>query len=309
MDRWPGRFALEKKFDVTLKSLLEDSPEDWPILAGVAAAEVTVIDADVATLSGAADKVLRLSGPPPWIMHFEFQAGPDASLPRRMNVYNAALEDRHDLPVGSVVVLLRPQANLSTITGLYQRRTPQASEPYRLFRYQVIRVWELPVQSLLQGGLGRLALAPVSAVRESELPGVLREMKQRVARVRDRGRLGRWWTAVYVLMGLRYQDALVERLLQGVLDMEESTTYQAIIRKGVAKGRTEGALEEVRKLLLRLGQTQFHTEAPADVQARVEAMQDLDQLEQLLLRVTQVSSWDELLPASGRPRRRKRSGH
>ena len=295
---------MEKKFDVTLKSLLEDSPEDWPILAGVHEAKVAVIDADVSTISGAADKVLRLHGPPSSLMHFEFQAGPDASLPRRANVYNAALEDRHDLPVASVMVLLRPEANLRTINGVYQRQVPQAAEPYRIFRYQVIRVWELPVQSLLQGGLGQLALAPVSAVSEADLPDVLREMKRRVTRVRDRGRLGRWWTAVYVLMGMRYQYAVVDQLLQGVLGMEESTTYQAIVRKGVAEGLAKGELKEARKMLLRLGQSHFQTEAPPDVQSRVEAMQDLNQLEQLILRVTQVHSWDELLPLPKPPRRK-----
>jgi predicted transposase YdaD len=294
---------VEKKFDVTLKALLEDAPEDWPLLAGVRDPHVEVIDADIATISGAADKVLRLHGPPPSILHFEFQASPDASLPRRINVYNAVLEDRHDLPVASVVVLLRPQANLSVLTGTYQRQVPQASEPYRIFRYQVIRVWELPVQSLLAGGLGRLALAPVSAVSEPELPGVVREMKRRVAHVRDRGRLGRWWTAVYVLMGMRYQDALVNQLLQGVLDMEESTTYQAIIRKGLAAGE----LKEARKMLLRLGETHLQTAPPAALQRRVGRIEDLDQLEGLILRVTQVRSWDDLLPASPKPRRRKPS--
>jgi predicted transposase YdaD len=298
---------VEKKFDVTLKALLEDAPEDWPFLAGMCDSKVEVIDADIATISGAADKVLRLQGPPPSLLHFEFQAGPDASLPRRVNVYNAALEDRHDLSVASVVVLLRPQANLNVLTGTYQRQVPQASEPYRIFRYQVIRVWELPVQSLLTGGLGRLALAPISAVSEAELPGVVREMKRHVAHVRDRGRLGRWWTAVYVLMGMRYQDALVEQLLQGVLDMEESTTYQAIIRKGVAEGLAKGALQEARKMVLQLGQRHLQTPAPANLQARLEEMQDLDQLEQLILRVTQLRSWDDLLPASPKPRRRKSS--
>ena len=306
---------MEKKFDVTLKSLLEDAPEDWPALAGVHEAKVAVIDADVSTISGAADKVLRLHGPPLSLMHFEFQASPDASLPRRANVYNAALEDRHDLPVASVVVLLRPEANLRVINGVYERRLPQAAEPYRIFRYQVIRVWELPVQALLHGGLGQLALAPVSAVSEQELPGVLREMKNRVTQVRDRGRLGRWWTAVYVLMGMRYEEALINQLLQGVLGMKESVTYQAIVReglaqglaKGLAQGLAEGELNEARKLLLRLGQSQFQIEAPPDVQLRVEAMQDLNQLEQLILRVTQAHSWDELLPAPPKPQRRKSS--
>lgn len=138
---------------------------------------------------------------------------------------------------------------------------------------------------------------------ETELPGVLREMKRRVTKVRDRGRLGRWWTAVYVLMGMRYQDILVEQLLQGVLDMEESTTYQAIIRKGVAAGE----LREARKMLVRLGEKQFRSPPPANLQRRVARLEDLDQLEQLMLRVTQVRSWDELLPPAAKSRRSKSS--
>jgi hypothetical protein len=97
--------AVEKKFDVTLKALLEDAPQDWLHLVGVRDPKAHVIDADIATISGAADKVLRLHGPPPSIQHFEFQASPDTSLPVRANVYNAALEERHDLPVATTLVL------------------------------------------------------------------------------------------------------------------------------------------------------------------------------------------------------------
>jgi predicted transposase YdaD len=308
---------MEKKFDVALKALLEDDPCDLPALVGVSDPRVEVIDADIATISGAADKVLRLHGPPPSILHFEFQASPDGSLPRRVNVYNAAMEDRHDLPVCSVVVLLRPEANLAAINGRYWRRVPGASRPYRIFRYQVIRVWELLVADLLHGGLARLALAPIGAVREAELPEVLAQMKQRAARLGDRGRLGRWWTAVYVLMGLRYQQAVVDQLLQGVLDMEESATYQAILRKGMARGMAEGvaqgvvegralgAVEEARKMLLQMGEHRFQAPAPADLRSRLEGMQDLPQLEELLLRVGQVQSWEELLRALPRQRRRR----
>ncbi len=89
--------------------------------------------------------------------------------------------------------------------------------------------------------------------------------------------------------------------------MEESTTYQAIIRKGRTEGRTEGALDEARKMLLRLGQGHFQTPASADIRSRVEAIQDLDQLEQLLLRVTQLRSWDDLLPMLSKSQRRKSS--
>src|SRR5581483_1745873 len=131
---------MAKPFDATLKSLLEASPRDWPALAGYPAAAAEVIDADVSTISGAADKVLRIPGPPPWLMHLEFQTGPDRSLPRRVHGYNALLEDRHDLPVRSAVILLRPQADLANLTGVYERQFAEEA-PYLTFRYQVIRVW------------------------------------------------------------------------------------------------------------------------------------------------------------------------
>jgi predicted transposase YdaD len=303
---------VEKKFDVTLKSLLEDSPADWPALAGVSATDVTVIDADIATLSGAADKVLRLGDEPPRIMHFEFQSGPDASLPRRMNVYNAALEDRHDLPVASVAVLLCSQANLSTITGSYERWLPGETDPYRVFRYQVLRVWEMPVDRLLQGGVARVALAPIGAVSEVDLPAIVREMKQRFRSVTDRGRLGRLWTAVYVLMGMRYDQALIDQLLEGVLGMKESVTYQAIVAEGLAEGRTrglaEGKLEEARKLLLDLGQHQFGKAAPAEIRATIEASQELRQLEQWTHKLIGSRSWAEVLSTAPKKQRRKPRG-
>jgi predicted transposase YdaD len=295
------------KFDATLKTLLEESPADWPALAGHPAKVVDVIDADVSTVSAATDKVLRLRGKPGSIMHFDFQAGPDTTLPRRTHGYNALLEDRHDLMVRSVVVLLRPEANLSTITGTYERCFPGEVTPYLTFHYQVIRVWQLPVGPLLTGGLGTLPLAPISAVSVAEVPGVIARMNERLRDERAPGQKERLWTATYVLMGLRYQQAFTDRLFQEVLGMEESVTYQAIVAKGVALGRTEGALDEARKILLRLGQHRFGGAAPARARRALEAITDLARLEELTDRVLQVSTWEALLelppPRSRRPKR------
>jgi hypothetical protein len=62
-------------------------------------------------------------------MYLDFQAGPDATVPRRTHGYNALLEDRHELMVRSVVVLPRPEANLrpSWRSGCWQG----ASERFR----------------------------------------------------------------------------------------------------------------------------------------------------------------------------------
>ncbi len=300
---------MSRPIDATLKSLLEMAPADWPVLAGYPRAAVDVIDADVSTVSGAADKVLRVHGPPDWILHLEFQAGPDATLPRRTHGYNALLEERHDLLVQSVVLLLRPQADLSVMTGVYERQFP-GQPPYLTFRYRVIRVWELPTAALLGGGIATLPLAPISAVRREELPGVIERMAERLRRHRPRGQAAALWTATYVLLGLHYEPSFVNHLLQGVMEMEESTTYQYLI----AKGEHQGALREARKTLLVQGRDRFGP-PPEETIAAIEGMDDLERLEQLHVRVLHVSSWDELLqapqappPARGRPTRTTRRG-
>jgi predicted transposase YdaD len=292
--------AMSKPFDATLKALLEESPRDWPALAGFLTNRAEVVDADVSTVSGAADKVLRVRGSPDWIMHLDFQAGPDAIVPRRTHGYNALLEDRHELMVRSVVVLLRPEANLRAIKGTYERQFPGESTPYLTFRYQVIRVWEIPAERLLAGGLGTLPLAPISRVTAAEVPEVIRRMRERLGQRRYRHRAAKLWTATYVLMGLRHDEAFTDRLFQEVIAMEESVTYQAII--------TRGRREEARKILLELGKERFRTAAPAHVQAALQAIDELPRLEELTRRLLSVESWEELLQSPPpRPRKRKQT--
>ncbi|HVS38740.1 MAG TPA: hypothetical protein VMS17_24500 [Gemmataceae bacterium] len=292
---------MSKPFDASLKAMLEASPADWLRLAGFPVVRAEVIDADVSTVTAATDKVLRLFGDTNAVMSFDFQAGPDAGLPRRVHCYNALLEERHRLPVHSVVVLLRPQADLRSITGCYQQRFPGASDPYLTFFYQVIRVWELPAERLLSGGAGTLPLAPIGAVTESELPGVIDRLKEKLATPKYRKTAGQLWTAVDVLMGLRYDRVLAEQLLRGVRGMKESVTYQAIVEEGVAKGLLKG----VRHTLLRVAEQHFGTPPSAAVRSRIESINSLDVLDHLSDRVLQVHSWEELLADVPAPEQRR----
>src|SRR4051812_2554303 len=109
------------RFDATMKDMVEVSPIDWPRLSGLSPAGATLVDADISTVSGAADKVIRLRGNPDSLFHMELQAGPDASVPQRSHLYSALLFNRHELEVHSVLVLLRREANLSTLTDVYER--------------------------------------------------------------------------------------------------------------------------------------------------------------------------------------------
>lgn len=66
-----------KPYDPTLKALVETEPESWPRLLGGPTGPTEAIDADIATVSGAADKVLRVSAHTPYLLHLEFVSGHD----------------------------------------------------------------------------------------------------------------------------------------------------------------------------------------------------------------------------------------
>jgi predicted transposase YdaD len=297
-----------KPYDPTLKALVETEPESWPALLGQPREPTAVIDADIATVSGAADKVLRVAADPPYLLHLEFVAGHDAAaLPRRLHVRNGLLEDRHDLLVRSAAVLLRPGADSRHLRGVYRRRFP-GEKAYLTFRYQVVRVWRLAPEPLLTGGLALLPLAPISAVTEADLPGIIQRMGQRLSGRRGRRRAEVVWAAAYILLGLRYTPALAAQLFRGVVSMKESSTYQAILEEGRAEGERRGAVAEARKLLRVFGD---RTLGPPDarIATAIERIDDLARLEELCDRLPTAGSWQELLAqqAPGRRGRRRQS--
>ncbi len=294
-----------KLFDPTLKELVEAEPEAWPTLLGQPAAPTKVIDADIATVSGAADKVLRVAADPPYLLHLEFVSGHDgATLPPKLLVRNGLLGNRHDMRVRSAVVLLHPGADSLQLTGVYERGFP-GEGPYLTFRYQVVRVWQLSPEPLLKGPLPLLALAPISAVTEADLPGIIQRMEQRLSSRHARKLAPTVWTSANFLLGLRYSPALVAQLFRGVLSMKESATYQAVLEEGRVQGRAEGEPRGARKLLLTLGESVWGP-PDATTAAALEQITELARLEELVVRVPSVSSWQELLAPPARPRRGKR---
>ncbi len=289
-------------YDPTLKALVEIDPESWPAFLGGPTGPTRVIDTDIATVSGAADKVLRVAADPPYLLHLEFVAGHDAAvLARKLSVRNGLLDDRHDLRVRSGVVLLRPEADSPQLTGVYQRSFP-GEDAYLTFRYQVMRVWRLPPKPLLTGGLAVMPLALISAVTESELAGIIQQMGRRLSGQRQHAR--QVWAAAYILSGLRYSRELTAQLFRGIVSMKESTTYQAILEEGEERGLVRGRIAEAKKILRLQGEDAFGL-PDARTAAQIEKLDDLARLEQLLKRLRGAESWKQLLGSSGRRRRPK----
>ncbi len=246
---------MPKPFDATLKQLLDLFAVDWidwlaPELGLPAGISVEPLDVDLSTVQVSADKVFRLKPPGRGLLHLEPQASWDGELPDRLLLYSTLLHDRYGGPVYSVAILLRPEANATSLTGTLTRHWGDGSE-YHRFHYSVIRIWELPADALLAGSLGTLPLALLTndaRGRLDELIGLLDERLRRpdVADITRRTIL----TSSNILLGLRYDEAEFRDAFLRASGMKESSSYQAILREGRQEGRQEGQLKTLRETLL-----------------------------------------------------------
>jgi predicted transposase YdaD len=292
---------MSKPYDSVFKDLLERDPGGWVSLAlGAVEGEARLVDSDISTVSGAADKVVLLAGPAPFVIHFEAFASWDPSILARAMNYNGAHHRRHLLPVYTVLVVLQPRADHASLTGEYRVVTP-VNQQVHLLQYQVLRAWELDLDTVLQGSLATLPLAPLSDAARSQLPEVLRQMETRLAAEASPEERKDLWTDTFVLMGLRYPRKSVAQLFRGIPAMRESDTYQAILEEGFERGvergrdegRDEGMILGARRLLLTVGTPRFG-EPDAATRQRIEAETSFARLEEWLSHTGSAEAWSDL---------------
>lgn len=292
-------------FDVTMKDLIDDNARAWaerfnpyPVL------DVAVLDADVSTVTARADKVLRVRevGGGECLLNIEAEGRHAADVPDRLLHYAVLLRHHHELPVRSVVILLRASANASAVTGMLEVRRRPAEPPYMTFAYEVVRLWTEPLAPLLAGPVGLLPLAALTDEAQADLPGVVGRVVERLRAETTREQAGKMETATFVLMGLRYEPEFVAQLFRGVEDMEESTTYQYILQRGEKRGEERGEergieLGETRTLretVLRLGRRKFGEPNAQQVQF-LDQLTDRTRLREFTDRILDAATWQELL--------------
>ena len=279
-----------KPFERAMKALWELDPSEYAGWLTGTRSPADTIDANMATVSGAADKVIRVGrGKRRSLLAVEFQASYKPDLPERTHWHSALLEHRHDLPVRSAIILLRPEADGPAMSGTFERRLPD-EEPYRTFRYQVVRLWQLPPDVFLAGGPGLAPLATLGAVSRETLPAVVHQIKQKVEAEAPPSKSAEVLAATYLLMGLRYDKGIIAALKREVLKMEESITYQEIIGIGEARGEVRG----IRETILRIGRSKFGKPGRKII-ARLDGIDDLEKLNALADQLNQAKSWEELL--------------
>ncbi|MBX9622712.1 MAG: hypothetical protein K2X82_02760 [Gemmataceae bacterium] len=274
---------MPKPFDATLKELVRAYPADWLARVGVpvtAADPPEVLAVDLSTVTTAADTLIRVGGR---VVHIEIESGPDDGLARRVLRYNVLAHERTGLPVRSAVVLLRSNTMTASLTDRVEY------EQLR-FRFELVKLWEVPSEELLRGGVGLTPLAvlgkpPPGTTRAKALAGQLGRIADR-AEQEAPADAAKLMAATYVLASVHVEPAAAWEVMTTVLNMRDFPGYQFLLN--------EGAVVHARKLIVKLGSGRLGP--PTEAQsARIDAIDDLDRLDRIVLKAPTARDWDALL--------------
>ncbi|MBC8139536.1 MAG: hypothetical protein H8F28_26960 [Fibrella sp.] len=309
----------DKPYDLGVKSLIRFQPKEWLEFLSVPAgnAAVELLDADLSSLNLVADGLLKVADTVPHGVHIECESGAKgAVLADRLLTYNIFAERMTTLPFQSFAVLMTPKSNSPSLTGTLEKRSPDG-EVYLTFRYTVVRLYELSPETFLNAGLSVVPLTLLGDIRYTDLAQTVERMRSRFAtESADKKQEQELLAATYVLTGARYSRKLANKILKGALrnvfDVRESDTFQEILEigraegqmqglakglaegqaKGFAEGQAEAERQTLRDAILRIGTRRFGAPSP-DVTRRVQGMDDVSQLNQLLDRLLGTESWHE----------------
>jgi hypothetical protein len=281
-------------FDATLKDLVRRYPEDFKqLLVLRIPGKARVLNVDLSIVSAATDVVLGIGEPLRAAVDVNFQASRDRRLASRVLGYNALLYHQLGVPIHSIVVLLRKDADVRGLTGELKYHV----DPNRgkiEFTFEIVRLWQESVRRFLAGPVGALPLAVLAEVSGASprqaLRRVLHEIDERVSHELSPPQIADLWAATFVLSGLRMPRHEAVGLFKGVLGMKESTTYQYIIEEGEKLGVVKG----VHRTILALGEDKFGKPSLAIVK-RLKALDDLDRLDRISRNMLHAKSWKELL--------------
>jgi hypothetical protein len=278
-------------FDATLKDMGRDSPQGF--LAAFdrpATMPVKLLNVDLSTVTTAADLILGLGEPVEEIVHLDFQSSASAWKHADLMVYNALLFAHYHVAVHTVIILLRPEAAHANLSGVI-RYAPRPERGRMDFAYEVVRLWERPVEELLAADLGVSPLAmlgrlPEDQALEEGLSAVAQRVVERVIKDAPPDQAKKLLTDALLLTGLRVRRDVAVRIFRGVRIMQESDTYLMILDEGKEK--------QAKEDILLVGEERLGPPGES-VKARLNQIAELDRLRRMMRQAVRAASWQEIL--------------
>jgi hypothetical protein len=273
-------------FDATMKDMVGMQTSDYAAYFDMPSNRPSsLLNVDLSTISAATDVVIGLGTPVEEITDLNFQAGPDPNVANRLLLYNSLLRFHYDIPVRSILVLLHPKADHTSLTGLISYKSGKS----RLeFEYEVVRVWKQSAERYLNAGLGITPLAVLGALPDNvqeidALREVVEKIEARLLAETTPENAARLLKAAYNLTILRVPRQNRGDIFRGVGIMK--TGYDELVEEGV---------KQTQKILLRLGRRQIGVPT-TEVEASIKSINDLDRLERMTEAVLNAKDWQELL--------------
>lgn len=277
---------MHKPFDITTKQIVDTDPLAWIRFLGLPGESAELVDTDIA-ITAQADRLIKVTGGvDPYLLNLELQASYLRDKVEDALFYNISAKRSLGLPVRTAFILLRREADGSSMTGVYEDLSIT-------FQFDVVRLWRTAPDVFLNGPIAMLPLVVVSDVDRASMPSIIASMAKRVeAEVQDIDRSTTWLEA-NILLGLKYDQEFARTLLAGVRSMRESSTYMGILEEGIAVGEAKGKAEGERNLLIIFGRQRLG-EPDSTTLAILEKL-DTERIEALALRLFEVETWDDLL--------------
>lgn len=240
-----GDAGLNKPFDRLLKAFVDEAPEMFVRLLGIAPAgadlRLAALRPETAPAVVLPDFValLQIGKAEPVILHIEFQVAYHSGIPSGMARYGGSLAWQYRREVVSLLILLRRRGVPTSIpeVGEYVIGRTATEHPFR-----TIRLWEVNPRPILEARDPRLL--PWSVLMRSSDETVQR-VAAILARDGDQESVGRFLT----LGSLRYDRSQLEQMLggpkMGLMEaiLEGSSIIQEIKHEARKEGRAEGREE------------------------------------------------------------------
>ena len=233
-------------YDKAFKLLVDLSPSDWALFTGLdKVSKADGMETELPERSRYVDRLIRVSDDHVEIaVHLEFQAGKSGNrVQLRLLDYSIGVTEKYRLPVHSCVVLLCKPDDSPVLTGEYIYGLPNVL-PYLTFRYRVVRLWKLPLETFLISGSSLAAAGVLSDFGNLTAKEVGTLVTACIDSIQDADTLHLVLTIAYNLAGLRFNDGKADIMFGRNLEMlERSSVIQAAIRRGEARLLLETAGE------------------------------------------------------------------
>ncbi len=235
---------MVKPWDRKMKALFSQAPQDFTEWLLKGAFFNSIVSSELEGETTYTDLLfdVTLNGQK-MLLHIEFQRRRDVRMAERLWAYNQKATLKYSCSVWSVVVYLKKDG--SVIEAPLQRTLPDGRTVH-WFAFEIVKLWEIPVQQLLDSQLpGVLPLLPLTKegakreVVEQCISSLLLEAEPKTELL----------TLAYGLASLAFeneddQEWLIRRFAKMYDMLRETRAFQEIIKEGLqegfAKGRQEG---------------------------------------------------------------------